>query len=123
MKKIIPLFLLLICSSAHAEKVRVYTDYSPVRILKLVNKNSNFEVEAHKSNLTGNFKEIDDSDLPSDRSTRDNWKFVGGKIKEDPTLKAAGAAKLQKKTAAIEKLKGLGLTTSDLESIGITEVS
>ena len=118
MKKLIPLLLLFVCSTAFAEKVRIYTDYSPVRVLKLVS-GTDFDVEAGKSGLSGNFKDIDSSQIPADRSDRDAWKLSKGSVVVDQTLKAAIDTKISKRTQLIDKLKVLGLTDEDIELIPI----
>ena len=124
MKKYIFLFCsILICSNAHAEKVRVFTDYSPVRVLKMVDKNSSFEVEANKSGLKGNFKDVEEALIPKDRDSREFWTFEKGEIKIDETLKLAKASseesKKQKKTVLIGKLKTLGLDDEDVKILNL----
>ena|SRR3990167_2954300 len=120
MKTNILVFLLLIgCSTAHAEKVRVYTDYSPIRILRLVSQDADFESEAGKVGLKGNFKVMDEKDIPTDRSDRDAWKLDKGVIKVDQSLKAEINSKKQNKTDLIVKLKGMGLDDSDIEILGV----
>ena len=107
MKKLI-LISLLICTPAYAEKVRVFTDYSPVRVMRLTDKNINFEVEANKAGLSGNFKDMEESDLPQDRADRDAWKVSGGKVVVDSKIKAdldkIKQDKLDEKQAVINKL-------------------
>ena len=120
MKKIL-LFLLLICSPALAEeKVRVYTDYTPVRILYLT-PGANADVEANKSGLEGEFKEVGKSSIPQDRSERDFWKFESGQVKVDNTRKKARQDLKEKKAAdkasAIEKLKAVGFTDSEIDTL------
>ena len=116
MKMIFFLVLFLTgCGNAFAEKVRVYTDYSPVRILKLIDENADFDAEAGKSGLKGNFKVIDSSEIPNDRVDRDAWKMKNGAISADPQLKADIAIEEKKRTDAIEKLKVLGLTDEDIK--------
>lgn len=108
----------LLSSTAFAEKVRVYTDYSPVRILRVVGE-ADFEVEASKSNLKGNFKEIESSEIPINREDRDAWKFLQGEIVAEPQLKAEKKAKKERIMASEEKLKALGLTDEDLKNLKI----
>ena len=123
MKKYLFLFLILVCSTALAEeKVRVYTDYSPVRIMHLVD-GANADLEASKAGLAGAFKEVDKSSIPQDRTDRNFWKFTSGQIKVD-TAKKKVAEDLKKKreadrASAISKLKATGLTDEELKVIGI----
>ena len=120
MKKYIPLLLLLICSTAHAEKVRVYTDYNPVRVMHLVDKNSDFDMEAEKADLKGAYKELEIDEIPTDRTERDAWKFKAGEVKPDSKLQTEIAKEKKKKTDALEKLKGLGFTDEDLSALGLS---
>ena len=114
------ILVLFFGSMAYAEKVRVYTDYNPVRILHLV-EGTNFDLEANKSGLEGNFKEIDDSAIPKDRSDRDAWKFEKGGVVVDPVkkqLKADIKAKKElDKASVIEKLKGIGFTDDEIKAL------
>lgn len=122
MKITLTIFLLIFfASSAHAETVRVYTDYSPVKILRIVGENSDFDIEAGKAGLKGDFEEIDDSEIPTDRTYRDAWKFSGRKISVDARMKSDIDTERGKRTSAIAKLKGLGLTDEDLSALRITE--
>ena len=119
MKKLLPLFLMLVCSVAQAETVRVYTDYTPVRILKLV-EGTDFEVEASKAGLSGSFRDIDESQLPTDRLDRDIWKLKNGVIRPDAVLKTEKDAKQAKKVSALGKLKTTtGLTDEEVKLLGI----
>ena len=125
MKKYAFLFLLLICSQAFAgEKVRVYTDYNPVRILHLVD-GRDFELEANKAGLAGNFKEVDESSVPQDKSDRDFWMFEKGAIKIDSVKKKsiedAKTKRATDKASAITKLKATGMTDDEIKAIGIGE--
>ena len=110
---------LLFTLPAFAEKVRVYTDYSPVRILRLVDKNTNFENEAGKAGLSGNFKEIDESKIPQDRAERDAWKLLNGSISVDANLRDKLRAKKESHASAIEKLKTLGLDEKEIAALGL----
>lgn len=123
MKRYLFLFFILICSTAYAEKVRVFTDYKPVRILRLVDKGADFETEAAKADLKGNFKDIDDSAIPTDKADRDFWKFEKGEVtankaskKEREDLKTKKKADKQ---SAIQKLKAMGLTDEELATLKI----
>ena len=124
MKKLILTIFLMsgTWSIANAETVRIYTDYSPVRILKL-QKNADFEVEASKAGLSGNFKEVDESAIPKDRADRNFWKWNKGALNVDAVKKQAfldaRAQKESDKASAIGKLKATGLTDSELSALGI----
>ena len=123
MKKYFVLFLILICSTAYAdEKVRVYTDYSPVRVLQC-SPGANADLEANKAGLAGAFKDVDASSIPQDRSDRDFWKWESGQIKVDSNKKKSHddlkTKKESDKASAIIKLKTQGLTDDELKSIGI----
>lgn len=87
MKTLIFIALLFTSTTAFAEQVRVYTDYTPVRIIKKGDNTADFNAEAIKAGLSGSYKEVDSSAIPSDRSYRDSWKFEGGKVVENAELK------------------------------------
>jgi hypothetical protein len=113
------LFLLLVTESAFAEKVRVYTDYTPVRILKLISS-EDFDLEANKAGLKGNYKEIEESLLPSDRSDRDAWKINKGTVEVDVALKSDRDKADTDKTTALDKLKNAtGLTDEEIKLLGL----
>lgn len=120
MKKLIIIFILLfLCSTSHAyQEIRVYKDYSPVRILYILD-GQNTELTSEKSGLSGNFDIVEESDIPIDRSDRQSWKIKSGKIEIDSDLKDVEDGKKLKKDSAINKLKGLGFTDEDLESLGL----
>ena len=60
----------------------------------------------------------DRADLPADRSRRDAWrKKANGKIVEDATIQTKQEKHDADKTAARNKLKALGLTDKDLDSL------
>jgi hypothetical protein len=122
-------------------KVRVYTDYTPVRILRGISKKDFTEPTdalALKCCLEGNFVEIEDTEIPSDRSYRNAWKVDNGAIVEDEAkVSAIDEAVAQKevdalvaekqKTLAIESLKVDGLLDSSgkitsLGKLGIAPV-
>ena len=105
--------LLILCSTAFAEDVRVYTDYSPVRV------SADSDNEAGKSGLTGNFKVISRSQIPQDREDRDAWKIDKGAVKIDADKKAVISKKKSDKVSAIGKLKAMGLTDGELASLGV----
>ncbi len=117
--KYLALFLLFISVPAFADEVRVYTDYSPVRVLKLIDPKADFEIEADKAGLKGNFRQMEESDLPKTRDDRNAWKLKSGSVSADKSLKDEIQAEKQKKVDAIEKMKGLGLTDDDLTALGI----
>lgn len=118
MKKLL-LLMLLICTPAYAEKVRVFTDYSPVRILKLVDKTSDFDLEADKTGLKGSFKDTEEASIPQDREDRDAWEWKSGVIKIAADKKADISKKKSDKVSAIGKLKTLGLNDDELASLGM----
>ena len=64
--------------------LRIYTDYSPVKIVKEVSRN--FDYIANKLGLTGNYIEIKEEDLP-DKKYRDEWRFINEKIEIPENLK------------------------------------
>lgn len=67
-------------------KVRVYTDYSPAKILHGVSGKSFVDVSdelAAKVGLVGNFVDIDESEIPKDRKYRSAWKIEGKKVEID----------------------------------------
>lgn len=94
-------------------KVRVYTDYSPIRVLRGVSKNEFIEPTdflANKLGLTGSFIEVDESSIPSDRKERDAWiqdpqtkKIIADKNKISEK-KAREELMKQKKAAVLAKL-------------------
>lgn len=93
-------------------KVRVYTDYDPIKILRGVSKKEFTEPTddlALKCGLSGNFVEVDDSELPKDRSNRNFWKVDGKKISVDAQKVAQKEEELSqkksKKDAVLAKLK------------------
>ena len=116
--------LLLTATCFAEERVRVYTDYSPVRILYLL-EGTDFKLEADKAGLSGNFKDVDSSSIPKDRSDRNFWKFESGQIKVDNVKKKVAqdlkAKKDSDKDSAIGKLKVLGLTDEELAVLKIGE--
>lgn len=94
--------------------IRVYTDYEPVRIL--YNIHGEFDENAEKAGLTGNFVLVDEKDLPKDRTNREAWAVQGGKVVEDATKKAAleqdRAEKRNKVSSALAKL---GISKEDFK--------
>lgn len=90
-------------------KVRVYTDYDPVRV----------SVPPGKSRInSGNFIDVEDSVLPRERKYRNAWKISNGKIvvsavkKNEIDNKFALAA--QDRTNLLTKL---GLTETDMKNL------
>lgn len=93
-------------------KVRVYTDYEPVRILRGVSGKDFMEPTdalALKSGLSGTFVEVEDSDIPSERADRDCWVVEDGKVKVNAQKKLAKdlkkSEKESNKNAVFSKLK------------------
>lgn len=93
-------------------KVRVYTDYDPVRILRGVCGKQFIEPTdalAAKCNLSGNYTVLDDSLIPQSREDRKYWKVADGKVRCDHVRKQADldkAAQIEAdKMAILEKLK------------------
>ena len=118
--KTLSIFLFLLCFtvSAQAEKVRVYTDYTPIRIMYIFPE-SDPDLEANKAGLSGSFKEMDSAELPSDRTYRDAWKVDKGSVKVDNDLKTQLDEKKNKKTQLVGKLKGLGLEDEEIKLLQI----
>jgi hypothetical protein len=117
--KYLLLFAILFTTTAFAEDVRVYTDYTPVRILYTA-PGADPDNVAAKSGLSGTFKVVDSSTIPN-RTDRDAWVFASGRIKVDNNIKTERdqlAAKLAEDSAsAITKLQGLGLTEDELNAL------
>lgn len=64
-------------------KVRVYTDYSPVKILRGVDGKEFTEPTdalAEKLGLVGAFVEVEHDSLPEERTDRNLWKVVDGAV-------------------------------------------
>ena len=104
-------------------KVRVYTDYDPVRILRGVSGKQFVEPTdalAEKMGLVGAFVEVDETDIPTDRKDRNEWSYNASekKVKPDPLKVQEKADKViaskAKKNAVLEKLK---ITESELADI------
>ena len=94
--------------------VRVYTDYDPIRIL--YNVEGDFDENAQKSDLKGNFVLVDEKDLPSDRSNRLAWSVSGGKVVEDADKKAAlEQGRIQKRNRISMALAKLGITEEEFK--------
>jgi hypothetical protein len=94
--------------------VRVYTDYDPIRIL--YNVEGDFDENAQKSGLTGNFVLVDEKDLPADRSNRLAWSVSGGKVVEDADKKAAlEQGRIQKRNRISMALAKLGITEEEFK--------
>jgi len=102
-------------------KGRVYTDYNPVRIFWPKYQNlleSEIDVIATKTGLTGNFESITDADIPNSREDRNIWKFENGKVKVDNAKKAIKDAEKQaKKQAKDSVLTKLGITEQELKDL------
>jgi len=97
-----------------ADQVRVYTDYTPVRIIKLV-EGTDFEIEASKSSLKGKFKDMDENQLPQDRNYRDAWKMKNGSVSVDAVLKSEKDAKASKLSTIKTNMQTAGLTPETIE--------
>lgn len=126
MKHYVLLVLMLAAATtSHAEEVRVFTDYQPVRVLKITGTGTNFETEASKAGLKGSFKDLDSAQLPSGKTDRNFWKLENGVIVVDEALKTASiserAAKKEQTRSAIAKLKVLGLTDDELTALHLKE--
>lgn len=122
MKLILVLFsALFLAGSASAEEIVAWTDYKPVRIQRVVA--GDIELEGQKAGNKGAFKIVKESDLPTDRSDRDVWKFERGEIKADEKLKKENDKQKDKKQSdklsAIKKLKTSGLTDEELSALKI----
>lgn len=120
MKKFI-VFLAFFLTQAPAfsyEEIRVYTEYSPVRIL-YITEGHDGDLAANKSGLKGNYKTVSEGDIPKDRTHRNAWKMASGRIVEDKALKDELTAKNAKLETAIQKLKTLGLNDDDLKALKI----
>lgn len=94
--------------------IRVYTDYSPVRIL--YNIDGAFEDNAQKAGLSGNFVTMDESDLPKDRINREAWAVKDGKVVEDANKKAAlEQGRAEKRNKISKALEKLGITKEEFK--------
>lgn len=89
-------------------KIRVYTDYDPIKILHGVKDEPN-DALAAKCGLKGNFVVMDSSELPQSRENRAEWKHKDGRIVVDQAKVSARVAKesekVSKKQAVLAKLK------------------
>jgi hypothetical protein len=89
-------------------KVRIYSDYDPIRILKGITREAD-DALALKLGLTGTFVEVEETEIPSDRSNRDCWVHKNGKVEVDSVkLQAKEAKKAEKegkKNSILSKLK------------------
>lgn len=89
-------------------KVRVYTDYDPIRIMQSFDP-LKADIVAKKAGLTGAFVEIEDSELPKTREHRNEWKVNGKKVEPDQVKVQAKldkiATKEAKKNSVLSKLK------------------
>jgi hypothetical protein len=98
-------------------KVRIYTDYSPVRILRGVSKKDFTEPTdaiALKAGLEGNFVEVDETEIPSDRTYRSAWEVDGDKVKVNAIKKQEVDDIVAQKEADIlvaEKIKELAVAS------------
>src|SRR3990167_10628249 len=124
MKKPIVLFLIFICSTAHAETVRVYKDYDPPRIMYVVG-GADAELEASKAGNKGAFIVIDSSSIPatSEDSPHEALVVKQGSLVIDQAKKKAindrQAKKESDKQSAIEKLKAVGMTDDEILALKI----
>lgn len=89
-------------------KVRVYTDYDPIRILRSFDP-LKADIVSKKACLTGTFHEVEESEIPSDRTDRDCWTHKNGKFEVDEVKRQARLEKKEgkdrKKNAVLAKLK------------------
>lgn len=115
---------MVFCSVSFAADpdIYVFTDYTPVRLLYLID-GANLEIESGKAGLVGARQKISISDIPVYKTDRAFWKFQGGKVIVDNTKKKesddAKTKKSSDKTSAITKLKATGLTDEELLALGI----
>ncbi len=98
-------------------KVRVYTDYNPIKVVRAFDK-ANLSVVSEKCGLTGNFVEVDETEIPSDRSYRNAWKVDKGSIVEDEAKVAVINEAIAQKEADVlvaEKVKELAIAELKVE--------
>ena len=122
----------LLCGAVYAEKVRVvYRADGTVAVIhaapksRLPNETENqWYTRAFNDGMRGSlanlpYDDVDSSTLP-DRTDRDCWEGEKGKpIKINAAKKAAKEKKKTDKVAAVNKLKGLGLSDDEIEALGI----
>ena len=100
-------------------KVRVYIDYVPVKIfIPIKNGIAAPDEVATKAGLSGAWIEIDNSQLPSDKSHRYAWVHSNGMIIED-TVKIEQKNTLSQETVAQKEavLQKLGITQQEFEKL------
>ena len=122
-KFFLTLFIVFLCINTNiyaGQKMRVYKDYNPVRILQITPGND-FDLEAQKAGLKGSYSELDISDLPKSRQDRDIWRFESGKIKLDESRQKELTVKKENKKALNKKLSELGFSKEDIEILGVQE--
>lgn len=90
-------------------KVRVYTDYDPIRIL-----NSDSDENALKAGITGAYTVVEKEDLPVRDKNRNKWRVVNGKVKIDHSIELPHEKSARLKASSKQKLKN-GQTLSDEE--------
>jgi hypothetical protein len=98
-------------------KVRVYTDYDPVRILIGANREPD-DAMAFKSGLVGSFVEVDRLELPQDRTYRNAWEVKSGKVEINAAKKKNIDDVIAKKEADVliaEKVKELAIAELKIE--------
>lgn len=108
------LFLLLFSASSFASeegKSYIFSDYSPVKILYLVN-GADLDLEASKAGLKGKHKEIKLSDIPG-KEDREFWKFESGQIKTDTNKKTEAKEIEQEKQVVLEKILESSITEAE----------
>jgi hypothetical protein len=102
-------------------KVRVYTDYAPVRILRGVSKKEFTEPTdalALKCGLEGAFVEVDETEIPSDRTYRAAWEVDGDKVKVNAAKKQEVDDVVAQKEADVlvaEKVRELAVASLQAE--------
>lgn len=113
------IFFLLLQAYGMAEEVRIYTDYSPVRVFR-TNGDADAEMAASEAGLKGKYKVVKESDIPKSRDDRDAWKMKDGAIHVDPVLQKEMEDTEAVKKSALDKIqKAADLTKEEMAALGL----